>query len=67
MIGDINLNASYHLKGRRRLLGELRYYLDRQAGDSDDEDSLSEKVDRASAPSSLARALLEERGFIIDG
>ena len=62
MIGDIKLNASYHLKKRRRLLIELAYYLDGQAGDSDDGEYLSEKVDRASALSSLARALLEERG-----
>ena len=66
MIGDIKLNASYHLKRRRRLLRDLRYHLDRQADDSDDEEYLSEKVDRASALSSLARSLLEERGFIIE-
>lgn len=66
MIGDINLNASYHLKRRRRLLRELKYHLDRQADDSDDEEYLSEKVDREFALSSLARALLEERGFTIE-
>ena len=66
MIGDINLNATYHLKRRRRLLRELKYHLDRQAGDSDEEVFFSEKVDRESALSSLARALLEERGFIIE-
>ena len=66
MIGDINLNAPYHLKRRRRLLNELRYHLDRQADDFEDEEYLSEKVDRESALSSLARALLEERGFVIE-
>ena len=66
MIGDVNLNASYHLKRRRRLLRELKYHLDRQADDSDDEEYLSEKVDREFALSSLARALLEERGFSIE-
>ena len=66
MIGDISLNASFHLKKRRRLLRELKYHLDRQTDDSEDEEYLSEKVDRESALSSLARALLEERGFIIE-
>lgn len=63
---DINLNASHHLKRRRTLIGELRHHLDRQADDSDDEEYLAEKVDRETALSSLARALLEEQGFIVD-
>ena len=66
MIGDLNLNASFHLKKRRRLLRDLKYHLDRQTDDSEDEEYLSEKVDRESALSSLARALLEKRGFIIE-
>ena len=63
---DINLNASHHLKRRRTLIRELRHHLDRQANDSGDEEYLAEKVDRESALSSLARALLEEQGFIVD-
>jgi len=66
MIGDINLKTPYHLKRRRRLLRDLGHHLDRQADDSDDEEYLSEKVNRESALSSLARALLEERGFTIE-
>ena len=66
MYEDIGLNDSYHLKRRRRLLRELRHHLDRQADDSVDEDYLAEIVSRESALSSLARALLEERGFVIE-
>ena len=63
---DIGLNASYHLKRRRRLLRELKYHLDRQEDDSVDEEYLAEIASRESALSSLARALLEERGFVIE-
>lgn len=63
---DINLNASHHLKRRRTLIRELRHHLDWKADDSDDEEYLAEKVDRETALSSLARALLEERGFTIE-
>ena len=63
---DINLNASHHLKRRRTLIRELQHHLDSQADDSDDEEYLAEKVDRETALSSLARALLEERGFVIE-
>ena len=65
MIGDINLNASFHLKRRRRLLRDLRHYLGRQVDDSEEAEYLSEKVDRESGLSSLARALLDELGFEI--
>lgn len=63
---DINLNASHHLKRRLTLIRELRHHLDRQADDSDDEDYLAERVDRETALSSLARVLLEERGFVVE-
>ena len=66
MINDINLNASYHLKRRRRLLNELKFHLGRQIEDSEDGEYLSEKVDRDSALSSLVRTLLKEHDYIIE-
>ena len=63
MINDINLNASYHLKRRRRLLNELKFHLGRQIEDSEDGEYLSEKVDRDSALSSLVLSHAGNRGI----
>ena len=67
MIEDLDLNATYHLEERRKVISLIRRTLLVSIEDSEEQQEfLVEVSDRASMLSSLARALLEERGFIVD-
>ena len=67
MRDDLDLNASYHLRKRTRWLKAIRVLLNNQAEDSEAGQRFpDEAVDRGSALSGITRALLEERGFVIE-
>ena len=67
MIGDLNLNAFEHLKMRSWTLNVIDFALSRLDEDSEEDWGFLESiVDRAHPLSSLARAVLERRGFEVD-
>ena len=66
MIGDLNLNASYHLKKRLRTLDVIDFVVSHIDDSEEDFVFLDKIIDRAHPFSSFARAVLEMHGFEID-
>lgn len=67
MINDLDLNASHHIKERTYMLILIERSLLSLTENSDaEQEYLSRVIDRTSPLSSIARAFLAERGFIID-